>query len=164
MNTRTYIEYIDLHLGVFGEKKISEIMTPSPIDSIESSLTVTDAAKSFKSKKRTALLVLEDGRPVGIVTGNDIVRRVIAENANPATTKTSDVMSTPLIGVLPDDTVADVARILGERGIKRTIVMRKELILGIVTSTDILKAYVIEGPADLQFFKALLRTSGHHML
>jgi CBS domain-containing protein len=144
---------------VLGDKKISEIMTPAPLDSCESSLTIIDAAKIMKSKKRGCLIVLKDRKPVGIFTERDVIRRVVAENSDLTTTKVASVMSSPIISVLPDDTISEVAKLLYDRGIRRTVVMKKDLILGIVTSTDIVRAFVTEGGKDIQYFKAMLRSS-----
>ena len=96
---------------------------------------------------------------MGVVTERDIVRRVVAENVNPTTTNVSVIMSSPIISVDPDDTVSDVARFMDDRGIRRVIVMKKDLILGAATSKDFVKVIVTEGDKDVQFFKALMRAS-----
>jgi CBS domain-containing protein len=143
---------------MLADKKVSEIMTPAPLDSVESILSVMDAAKIMKNKKRSSVVVLKDGKAVGIITERDFVRRVLAENANAGTTKIYSVMSSPIISVSPEATVGDVAKLLKERGIGRTLIMRKDLIIGIVTARDIIRAFVTESPKDLQFFKAVLRS------
>ena len=144
---------------MFGDKKISEIMTPAPLDSIESSSTIQAAAKLMKQTKKSFLIVLENGRAVGVITERDIVRRVVAENVNPTTTSVSVVMSSPIISVDPDDTVSDVARFMDDRGIRRVIVMKKDLIFGAATSKYFVKVIVTEGDKDVQFFRAMMRAS-----
>ncbi len=144
---------------MFGDKKISEIMTPAPLDSCQSCTMIIDATKIMKAKKRGCLIVFKDRKPVGILTERDIVRRVVAENVNPTTNNVFSVMSSPIISVLPDATISDVTKLLYERGIRRTVVMKKDLILGIVTTIDIVRAFVTEGGKDVQFFKAMLRSS-----
>ena len=144
---------------MLGDKKISEIMTPAPLDSIECSSTIQAAAKLMKQTKKSFLIVLENGRAMGVVTERDIVRRVVAENVNPTTTNVSVIMSSPIISVDPDDTVSDVARFMDDRGIRRVIVMKKDLILGAATSKDFVKVIVTEGDKDVQFFRAMMRAS-----
>ena len=144
---------------MLGDKKISEIMTPAPLPSIESSLTVEHAAKLMKKTGKSSLVVLNNGKPVGIITERDIVRRVVALEVSTTTTKISHVMSTPIISVDPDNTVSDVAKLMTDRGIRRVIVMKKSLIMGSASAKDFVKVIVTEGDKDLQFFKAMMRTS-----
>ena len=144
---------------MLGDKKISEIMTPAPLPSIESRLTVEDAAKLMKKTGKSSLVVLHNGIAVGIITERDIVRRVVALEVSTATTKISGIMSTPIISVDPDNTVSDVAKLMTDRGIRRVIVMKKSLIMGSASAKDFVKVMVTEGDKDVQLFKAMMRSS-----
>ena len=144
---------------MLGDKKITEIMTPAPLASIESSLTVEDAAKLMKKAGKSSLVVLKNGIAVGIITERDIVRRVVALEVSTTTTKISGIMSSPIISADPDNTVSDVAKLMSDRGIRRVIVMKKSLIMGAVSAKDFVKVIVTEGDKDVQFFKAMMRSS-----
>ena len=144
---------------MLGDKKITEIMTPAPLASIESSLTVEDAAKLMKKAGKSSLVVLKNGIAVGIITERDIVRRVVALEVSTTTTKISGIMSSPIISADPDNTVSDVAKLMSDRGIRRVIVMKKSLIMGAVSAKDFVKVIVTEGNKDVQFFKAMMRSS-----
>ncbi len=146
-------------ISLLGDKKISEIMIPAPLDSIESSETVETAAKLMKKTGKSYLVVLDNEKAVGLLTERDIVRRVVAENVNPTTTKVFSVMSSPIISVNPDDTVSNVAKLLDDRGIRRVLVMKKDLIMGGVTTKEFVKAIVSEGGKDVEFLKAIMRSS-----
>lgn len=95
-------------------KPVTEIMTESPIDTVERGLTVAFAANVMKERARGSLVVVDKGKPVGIITERDLVRRVIAEDKNPATTKIGDIMSEPLISVGPEATTSNIATIMYE--------------------------------------------------
>lgn len=60
----------------------------------------TDAAKDvaqlFKQKTSRHIIVTKEGKPVGIISPFDIVTRLVAEGKNPATTKASDIMTSPI--------------------------------------------------------------------
>ena len=144
---------------MLGDKKITEIMTPAPLASIESSLTVEDAAKLMKKAGKSSLVVLKNGIAVGIITERDIVRRVVALEVSTTTTKISGIMSSPIISADPDNTVSDVAKLMSDRGIRRVIVMKKSLIMGAVSAKDFVKVMVTEGDKDVQPFKAMMRSS-----
>ena len=144
---------------MLGDKKISEIMTPAPLPSIESRLTVEDAAKLMKKTGKSSLVVLNNGKAVGIITERDIVRRVVALEVSTTTTKISGVMSTPIISVDPDDSISKVAKLMTDHGIRRVIVMKKSLIIGAASAKDFVKVIVSEGDKDVQLFKAMMRSS-----
>ena len=57
-------------------KRVTEIMTEAPIDTVEPGLTVAFAANMMKERAKDSLVVVEGGKPVGIVTERDLVRRV----------------------------------------------------------------------------------------
>ena len=144
---------------MLGDKKISEIMTPAPLPSIESNLTIEEAAKLMKKSCKSFLVVLEKGNPVGIITERDVVRRIVALEISTVTTKISKAMSSPIISVEPDNTVSEVAKLMSDRGIRRVIVMKKSLIMGAASAKDFVKVIVTEGDKDVQLFKAMMRSS-----
>ena len=61
------------------------------------SATVLDAALLMNEHKIGALVVVEEGRVLGIFTERDILRRVVAEQRVPSATRIEDVMTTELV-------------------------------------------------------------------
>jgi CBS domain-containing protein len=137
-------------------KPVTEIMTESPIDTVERGLTVAFAAGVMKERARGSLVVVEKGKPVGIITERDLVRRVIAENKSPATTKIGDIMSEPLISVGPEATVSNIATIMYKNGIRRLPVIEEGRLLGIVTATDLARTMQRESEKD-EMLRAMSR-------
>jgi len=137
-------------------KPVTEIMTESPIDTVERGLTVAFAASVMKERARGSLVVVDNGKPVGIITERDLVRRVIAENKNPATTKIGDIMSDPLISVGPEATVSNIATIMYKNGIRRLPVIEEGRLLGIVTATDLARTMQRESEKD-EMLRAMSR-------
>ncbi len=81
-------------------------------------LTVQDAAKMMDDASIGAVVVLENGIAVGIVTERDLVRRVIAKGKQ-LTTNVKEVISSLLIVINPDDSVWDLAQLMKTRRIHR---------------------------------------------
>ncbi len=129
-------------------KRVTEIMTEAPIDTIEQGLSVQHAANIMKERGRGCLVVVDNKIPVGIITERDIVRRVVAEAKDLQDTKVKDAMSTPLISVGPEATVEVAAKIMYENGIRRLPVIENYNILGIVTATDFVKDMLKERRKD----------------
>lgn len=128
-------------------KRVTEVMTEAPVDTIERGLTVALAARMMKERARGSLIVVDDRKPIGIITERDLVRRIIAEDKS-TTTKVGDIMSEPLISVGPEATVSSAANVMYKNGIRRLPVIEEGRLLGIVTSTDLARALQRESEKD----------------
>ena len=76
-----------------------------PVVTIQPTQSVRDAALLMRDRHVGAVLVVDDDRPVGIVTDRDIVMRAIIEGRDPNTTPVRDVMSGSLtvVSQRPED-------------------------------------------------------------
>jgi len=117
-----------------------DIMTEG-VYAIESDETVTAAAEEMKEQGTRSLVVTEGDEVVGIVVARDVVYTVVAEHEDPGTAMVSQVMTPDLITADPHDDVAEIARAMLENDISRIPILRGETLVGIVTHTDILRAW-----------------------
>ena len=91
------------------------------------------------AKKKVGCLVVMDGdSPRGMVTERDYVRRIVAEEL-PLNTKVAEIMSKPLVTVLPDSSIREAARIMVKKKIRRLAVVETEKLVGIITTNDFAK-------------------------
>jgi CBS domain-containing protein len=116
--------------------KVSEIMSRG-VASLESKETATTASQKMTEGGFGCLLVTRKGRVVGIVTERDLVRKVLAKNVNPEKIKLEEIMSQPVITVGPSLDVGDASKLMSEKRIRRLPVMESDMLVGIVTTTDI---------------------------
>lgn len=108
------------------------VRTAAPAD------TVAEAAAVMRDHRIGVLPVLERGRMVGILTDRDIVVRVVAEARSPTDCRVADVMTEEVHFCLDDDEVEEVARRLGEQGIRRMPVLdRSDQVVGVISLEDI---------------------------
>lgn len=63
---------------MLSKKKVIEIMRKDPLDKIDSKLALPAAATIMRQRSSGILIVVEGGKPIGIVTETDMVRRVLA--------------------------------------------------------------------------------------
>jgi signal-transduction protein with cAMP-binding, CBS, and nucleotidyltransferase domain len=116
-------------------QKVREVMTPSPM-SLRSSEPLTEAARIMRDHGVGSVLVIDDGELQGLVTDRDIVVRAVADDQDPASTPISEVCSSDLIIVGPDDD-ADMAVIrMRERAVRRIPVVDDGIAIGIVSIGD----------------------------
>jgi CBS domain-containing protein len=121
--------------------------------------THSAAAKMMKQRSRGILIVVDGGKPIGIVTETDMVRRVIAENLVPAEIKMRDIMSTPLITIDSRSTILYAAKKMQKNGVRGLPVIDNYRIVGMFTVTDIAMAVATESEKDESLIKAVMRSS-----
>jgi CBS domain-containing protein len=114
---------------------VKEIMKNQVI-TIDSSLTVKDAAKKMEEAGIGCVVVTEKDRSVGILTERDFVRKIVAKE-KPVSTPIREVMSSPLIVIDPESTIWELAEIMKEKKIHRVPVVHEGRPVGIVSATDI---------------------------
>lgn len=117
-------------------KKCSEIMS-SNIRSAIASMTLREAAIIMQEGDLGCLPVLDNKKLIGLVTDRDIVIRAVAAGKMP-NSPLSDIMTTEIYSVGPDDIVFDALRLMGEKQIRRVPVIKDSGELkGIIAMADI---------------------------
>lgn len=114
---------------------IQDIMTRALI-TVNRSTTALQVAKMMEQGGIGAILVQDNGNPVGIVTDRDYATR-IAANDLPLNTAVENIMSTPLITINHDEPISAAAETMTSKKIRKLAVTENGKIVGIVTSTDL---------------------------
>ena len=116
---------------------IQDVMT-SDVQSITSQETVQRAAQMMDNLNVGAILVLDDGKLVGMVTDRDITVRSTAAGLAPDQSHVRDVMSTDVRTCSPDQTVDEVLDQMGDAQIRRVPVIdpQSRQVIGIVSLGD----------------------------
>lgn len=107
--------------------------------------TVLEAANLMRSKHVGCVVVVNDSRPVGILTDRDIVLEVVASAKKPAETAVREVMSVNLTMLNVNYDLLDAARLMRSRGVRRLpVVDEHKHLLGIITMDDVLTTFGAE--------------------
>jgi CBS domain-containing protein len=117
-----------------------EVMSRDPV-TVEPMEAVDSASKLMKDRDIGSLIVVKNGKPVGIITEKDIVAKVVAENAKPSGVKVKKIMSSPVKMIHPHESIEEAARLMAENRIRRLVVSDEKKLLGIVTENDIIKIW-----------------------
>jgi CBS domain-containing protein len=96
--------------------------------------SVRDAAKSMARRKVGAVLVMEDGRLIGIFTERDAVYRVIAQGRDARTTRLAEVMTRDPKTVAPDESFGYAMLMMREHGFRHAPVIEDDRLVGIVSA------------------------------
>jgi CBS domain-containing protein len=104
---------------------------------LEVEASVIDAAKMLVAKNKGYVIILEKGKPYGIVTEFDLVTKILAAEKDPKKVTLMQVTSSPLITIDPDEDLLKASELMQAKGIKRVPVVKEGIIYGVVTATNI---------------------------
>ena len=140
--------------------KVEEFSSPHTVH-IPMTRTVRDAAKQMRDQHVGALIVTEDGPPlgrvVGIVTDRDIVVKAVVLAAEPDDLLVADIMHTHVLCIECRADIADALQTMASHGVRRLAVtgLAGELI-GILSLDDVLDAMA----RDWALLAAVVRAEG----
>ena len=103
---------------------------------IEQDKTSLDAATILKEKEISFLVIMENQKPIGIVTERDIVKKIAAENKLAGETPLSEIMSKKFRWVTPDTLIEDAVQKMINNNIRRLIVLEDNNLAGVITQTN----------------------------
>ncbi len=122
-----------------GAPPVARWMSPGA-QCILSSVPVADVAAQMASKRHSCVVVIDDGRPVGLVSERDLVRELAAGKTGATA---GDIMSAPLISIEEDRGIDTASQLMSERQIRRLVVVDDEGgVSGVVTQTDMMRAHI----------------------
>lgn len=116
-------------------RTISDVLTPDPV-TLEATGTVRDAAELMRAGDIGDVVVVDDGRLLGIVTDRDLVVRVLAVGGSPED-PVRQACSGDLVTVAPDTPIEEAARVMREHDVRRLPVTVGEELVGIVSLGDL---------------------------
>jgi CBS domain-containing protein len=119
------------------EVKVEDVMS-TPVITIKETDSVLTAAKLMKKHRIGCVVVVDKaGKPHGLITERDVVRRVTALDLLPSKVQAGKSMTKPAVTVSPSANVTEAAKKMREVKIRRLIVVEADRLKGIVTSNDI---------------------------
>lgn len=106
--------------------------------------TVLDALKVMADNNIGSVMVMKDGKYMGIVTERDYSRKVILKGKNSTDTHVSEIMSSDLPHIKPDDTIEHCMELMTNSNIRYLPVFRNDHLEGIISITDVVKETILK--------------------
>jgi len=120
------------------EKDTLGHLMSSPVTTIDANGTLDVAARLMVEHDIGSVVVLEVGKPVGIVTERDITKQVI-KGSNTLKLPVKQVMSKPLVTATPNMSVQDGLELMLKNKVRRLPVLEGKDMTGIATTRDIMR-------------------------
>lgn len=106
--------------------------------------TVFDALKIMAEKDIGALPVLDGKKVVGIFSERDYARKVILKGKSSKNMPVSEIMSTNLIMITPDQTTEQGLALMTAKHVRHLPVIQKEKLVGFISIGDLVKSIIDE--------------------
>jgi len=126
---------------------VKELMIKNVI-SVESSDLLQNVAKKLYLKRVGSAIVMDNDKPVGIITNRDIVNCIGSFDIS-LDSPASKIMSSPLIYVHPDESIIEVAEIMTSKNIRKIPVIVNNKVLGIISASDLVVIFTMLKEEDL---------------
>ena len=122
--------------------------------SLDPSASVYDAIRLMAEKSVGALLVMRDGKLVGIISERDYARKVVLQGRNSHDTPIADIMSSPVLTVTPAHTIEECMRIVTEQRFRHLPVIDGDRVVGIVSIGDLVNWVLTEQQETIRHLEA----------
>jgi CBS domain-containing protein len=142
-------------------KKVADILLRkgSSIISVSPSTSVLEALKIMSNQNIGSIMVIDNGRFVGLMTERDYSRKVVLQGKSSTDTRVQDIMSADLPRVTPNDLVEYCMQLMSDKNIRYLPVFENNLVIGIVSINDVVKETIIAQQETITHLKDYLHSS-----
>ena len=109
---------------------------------VKTETKVTTATQVMRDRGSSCVIVADGNTPIGIVTENDFVVRVLSAEKNPQTTLVNAIMSKPLVHVEAETSILDAIAMMHQKNFSQLPVMENGQLVGLVRLTDLMQYLV----------------------
>jgi CBS domain-containing protein len=141
---------------------VSDLMRKKLV-TIKESASVQEAANKMKEKNVSSLVVVdENGRPLGLITERDLVRKICIRDVYTSKVINKDIMSSPLITVKSKSLSSEAVDIMLQNNVRHLLVIDNESSedvnkpVGIITPLDFTRSQGYAGSDDNDTIEKLL--------
>ncbi len=132
---------------------VRDVMTKEP-RVVRRDTSVQEVVATMNKFDISSVIVVEQKRPVGIVTHKDIISKLVQARIPPDAVTAREVMTTPVVTINEEASIEEAAGLMAKKHIKKLVVTRNSNeIAGIITSSDLVR----EAPTYTKLLDELLK-------
>jgi CBS domain-containing protein len=113
------------------------------LETIEGIASVQQAARKMKDKNVSSLVVIDEyGKPQGLVSERDLVRKVCTTDVPISAVRNKEIMSSPLISISSRSSPPEAADMMLQHNVRHLLVVDNDNVnkpIGIITPLDFTK-------------------------
>ena len=128
--------------------------------SVEPEMMVYRAIELMCEKNIGGLLIVENGKLVGIFTERDYARKLILKGKSSKDTPIKDLMTSNLVTVTPDTSIDDCMRVMTGRKIRHLPVLENGNLVGVISIGDVVHYVIEEQKSIIEHLEHYI--TGHH--
>lgn len=117
---------------------VRDVMSKN-VKTVRPTSTINEVVRKMNKFEIGSIIVADSEKPVGIITERDILRRVLEVTVASEAMKAREIMSSPVLTIDSQATTEEAATLMNSKRIKKIPVLDKGKLVGIVTSTDIVR-------------------------
>jgi len=119
-------------------KKGCEVWTIQPDE------TVLDGIRQMAGKNVGSLVVVEDGKPVGIFTERHYAREILLKGRNSPTTPIREIMNARFVFAEPEQTIEECMVVMTNEAVRHLPVLDRGELVGIISIGDLVKSKIAD--------------------
>ncbi len=159
----SYITVTDCITKTFScmNKKVADILLRkgSNITTVPPTISVLDGLKIMADQNIGSVMVMEDGRYLGIMTERDYSRKIVLMGRSSNDTPISEIMSNDFPRVTSADSIDYCMQLLSDRNIRYLPVFDGEQVIGIISINDVVKETILSHEETITQLKDYLHSA-----
>lgn len=127
-------------------KPVQELLKgrDSTIFQVGPSITVFEALQLLAEHEVGAMIVMDQGHLVGVISERDYTRKVALQGKNSKETKVADIMTREVTTVTPDTGTRACMTLMSQQNIRHLPVVKGSVVLGMISIRDILNDIIAD--------------------
>ena len=146
------------------DRSVASYMSTVFLKLLDTTSMITACTMMQKNDKDEIIVINENDVPVGIVTDQDILKKIENAHVNPSNTRLEDIMTFPLVGIQHNDTLQNALKIMRDHKLRKLVVKANDgKIIGIIyqhTITNLIRQKVSSPTISNPSIKAILWNLG----
>ncbi len=133
------------------KQKGGGIYSIDPVD------TVFDAIAMMADKEIGALLVMQGGHPVGIISERDYTRKVILKDKSSKQTRVSEIMTSQVVSATSQHRIDECVALMKQHHIRHLPVIDEGVVTGMLSLRDLFSAIIDEQASTIENLEHYVR-------